>query len=577
MNMNRQDTGHFSMPKPNPLADLAAKLVQILRGRRERGEQQPITIAQLAAQVEPRADVQDVLKAFKRKPFAEQLLTVRNDPSSPVALSEDAERLAASPAVLDFVLGQMYQPKKELHPLPRVVAKVEKRLQPLFEAVLTQKIAENALPSLAGVLMVKGKPCLYLKAFPPARKPEIVLAETLLQALHQQQAAGTYPLPLRQLIARAQAEAAPELAKAVAHNTFQEHAVIAAKKNPDAPVALAEDIPQLAESATLLEFALGLLSTEKKPLHPVAKVVAKVDARLRESFAAAVQRRLDAGTLPPSVAATRIKDVPHLCLRAYLPKIAPEVELAAKLLQTLENQRHSDDYPLPLAQLIQKTEAHANAELVAKALAARNIKAHVLFALPGHPQTPVALSDDVDRLAEWPGLLEVLLANVCTADNQAAGAADLVKKVHKHLRKPFAAALDRKIEEATLPATVGCLYIKAKPYLFLVRTVGAKPGAVVTTEESKPAPPVDFAARFHAAFERLDEQNGSHNFVSLVDLRRLVPVERSGFDEGLRQLRQTGQYTLSSAEGRHGITPAEQEGGINEQGTLLLYVSRRRQ
>jgi hypothetical protein len=565
------------MPKPNPLADLAAKLAPILCGRRERGEQDPITIAQLAAQVEPPADARDVLKALKKKPFDEQLLVVRSDPTSPVALSDEAERLAASPVVLDFVLGQMYQPKKELHPLPRVVAKVDKRLQPLFEAVLTRQIADQALPSLAGVLLVKGKPCLYLKAFPPPRKPEVVLAETLLQTLRQQKEAGAYPLTLEHLIAHAHAEAALELPQAVAHKSFQDLVVVAVKKNPDAPVVLAEDIAQLADSAALLEFAVGLLSTEKRPLHPVAKVVAKVGARLRELFAAAVQRRLDAGNLPPIVAATRVKDVPYLCLRPYLPQIAPEVELASKLLRTLENQRQSGDYPLPLAQLIQKTEPHPDAEVVAKALASRIIKSQVLFALPSHPQTPVVLSDDVERLGEWPGLLELLLASVCTADNQAVPAADLAKKVSKQLRQPFAAALDRKIETATLPATVGYLFIKAKPHLFLLRHVGVKPAATLAVDESKPVPPVDFAARFHAAFEQLDEQNGSHNFVSLVDLRRALPVERSGFDEGLRQLRQTAQYTLSGAEGRHGVTPAEQEAGVNEHGTLLLYVSRRRQ
>jgi hypothetical protein len=54
-----------------------------------------------------------------------------------------------------------------------------------------------------------------------------------------------------------------------------------------------------------------------------------------------------------------------------------------------------------------------------------------------------------------------------------------------------------------------------------------------------------------------------------------VPVDRAAFDTGLHQLRVAGRYSLSAAEGRHGLSPEEREAGITEDGTLLLYVSRR--
>ena len=69
---------------------------------------------------------------------------------------------------------------------------------------------------------------------------------------------------------------------------------------------------------------------------------------------------------------------------------------------------------------------------------------------------------------------------------------------------------------------------------------------------------------------------GSHNFVSLVALRRAVGVTADVFDHGLRQLRVAGRYTLSAAEGRHGITAEEQQAAIQEDGVLLLYVSQRK-
>ncbi len=89
------------------------------------------------------------------------------------------------------------------------------------------------------------------------------------------------------------------------------------------------------------------------------------------------------------------------------------------------------------------------------------------------------------------------------------------------------------------------------------------------------APSLDFAASFTAAFDRIDRERGSHNFVSLVLLRQAVPADRAAFDAGLRELRVAGRFTLSGAEGRHGLTAEEQAAGIREDGSLLLYASRK--
>ena len=43
----------------------------------------------------------------------------------------------------------------------------------------------------------------------------------------------------------------------------------------------------------------------------------------------------------------------------------------------------------------------------------------------------------------------------------------------------------------------------------------------------------------------------------------------------MHQLRREGRFTLSAAEGRHGLAPEEQDTAIREEGTLLLFVSRK--
>ncbi|MCR4412994.1 MAG: hypothetical protein NUV77_11295 [Thermoguttaceae bacterium] len=113
--------------------------------------------------------------------------------------------------------------------------------------------------------------------------------------------------------------------------------------------------------------------------------------------------------------------------------------------------------------------------------------------------------------------------------------------------------------------------------------VGRRPasGEASPLADSGPSPrqpgaPADFASRFDAAFARIDRQRGSHNFVSLVELRRaLADVARADFDQGMRDLRMAGRYELSGAESLGGLRPEEREAAILEAGNLLLYVSRR--
>jgi hypothetical protein len=132
-----------------------------------------------------------------------------------------------------------------------------------------------------------------------------------------------------------------------------------------------------------------------------------------------------------------------------------------------------------------------------------------------------------------------------------------------------------------LPATVAWILIGGKRLLFLTRSLNRgvpesrPPEITLPAEETPAAPPLTgaFEPAFTQAFQRVDRLKGSHNFVSLVDLRRELPVSREAFDGGLRSLRRAGKYSLSAAEGRHGISPEERDAGIEEEGTLLLYVS----
>src|SRR5690606_14417024 len=86
-----------------------------------------------------------------------------------------------------------------------------------------------------------------------------------------------------------------------------------------------------------------------------------------------------------------------------------------------------------------------------------------------------------------------------------------------------------------------------------------------------------FEEDFHAAFDRLNREHGSKNFLKLRDLRRaLSQYSREEFDRGLNQLRRAHIYSLDSSDGNHvSLTEEERQAGIMEGGSNLVYCSRR--
>jgi hypothetical protein len=185
-----------------------------------------------------------------------------------------------------------------------------------------------------------------------------------------------------------------------------------------------------------------------------------------------------------------------------------------------------------------------------------------------------------------------------------ASPSELKSKLTSKLQKPFQEAVNRRLADGGMPPGVGWILINKAKKLFLLSDLHVGPEQAPVFGESRAdslfgtqysvlgtqytespaaggeaprcvpeAGHSDFASAFNDAFAKLDRQAGGHNFVSLVALRSAVPRAREEFDAELRALRLAGRFTLSAAEGRHGLTAAEQEAGILENGTLLLYVS----
>lgn len=273
-------------------------------------------------------------------------------------------------------------------------------------------------------------------------------------------------------------------------------------------------------------------------------------------------------------------------------KVDAAAKLGDELIQLLKAQRRlgPHSYPLSVRRLLELANQDASPALLQKALAKRGFQRQAVIARAKNPEAPITLIGDMELLARSQLLLEFMLHTLRTPANQAFSAAQLKAKTTSKLQAAFQTALRRQIDEGSLPPTVGWLMIQRTKKLFLLADLhmgrqesgvtDLRPSAQpsIRAEEALRGEPLtsQFAQAFEQTFAELDRRRGAHNFVSLVDLRAALPVSREVFDRGLRELRLDGRYGLGAAEGRHGLSPEEAAAAIPEDGTLLLYVSRKK-
>jgi hypothetical protein len=318
------------MPAKNDAAgELAEKMVRVLEAqRRLGGNSYPLTLRRLAELTDPGALPELILKAAgKKKPFGEQVIAVKpKDLDTPVALADDAQRLAASPLLLEYTLGLACSAKRPTCEPATLKSKVPAPLRAPFEAVLRNRVEAGDLPPTVELVSVRNKQCLHPRRYPIPKKREVALAEKLVDVLKAQRKLGedSYPLTFDRLVELAQpGDDAQLLKKAVGQRAFKEQVVPAVKgpKNlSESPVALKGDDGRLAASALVLETALKLArsektqASEKTEVYGLAELTKHLIPALKAPFQAAVNHAIRNRSLPPGVGSLLQKGKPVLFL-----------------------------------------------------------------------------------------------------------------------------------------------------------------------------------------------------------------------------------------------------------------------
>lgn len=296
------------------------------------------------------------------------------------------------------------------------------------------------------------------------------LADGLLNALRAQKDQGHYPLTLRRLAELADPSAAEKaVLKATHEEPFTSAAVVAQKKNLNAPVALRDDLPTLAASPLLLEFVLEQVCTPKKPLCPLDKATKKLDDELRPAFTEAVGRLAQEGRLPEAVGALADKKGLLLYLKRMPPPRPMVEQIAGRLLATLNAQGRpgSPEFPLTVKRLLELTEVHSAGTNTKRALASPAFTDGVVVAVKKDPDSPVALRQDVDALAASPRLLDFVLHRVCSEERPVCPLDRVTARLDLDVRGAFTETVARQLEEQSLPPDVGTLTLKGGPALYL--------------------------------------------------------------------------------------------------------------
>ncbi len=504
------------MPKSNPTVELADRLVsELTASKTAGGDAYPVPLDRLLARLDPPAETAAVADALKNKAFkGKAIIAVPEWPDSPVVLAEDASLTASSPALLEALLKK----GDGKHLLLKNLAKpLAKPLQAPFIAHLTAAAAAGTLPAFAVAVPKKDTFAVWLREHADAATKSM-----------------------------ADAKAAKDAEKA-AKVADKEAAKDAAKASKAAEKQAAKDTAKGQKAAAKTAKADEKKAAKDKVKADKAAAKAATAAEAKAAKDKAKAERKEAGKAKP-------------------------VADAATLVDALKNW----DRPAGATPLVTPEQLTAAAGLSPEeAKAALKHAAFAAVAVQGAHETLgpiVVLTADLAGLALT--LLPHLIADCRTADAHAFPAAKLVAKLSKPLRNEIAVQLAQGEFPVGLPAGIG--YVAAGDRLFF-RVEDVKTSSASPTRPTSPTPAPDFAAAFDAAFTRLDREHGSNNFVSLVDLRAALPaVLREAFDAGLRQLRIDRRFTLTSDERYGGLTPAQQEAAIREEGEFLLHVSRGR-
>lgn len=256
-----------------------------------------------------------------------------------------------------------------------------------------------------------------------------------------------------------------------------------------------------------------------------------------------------------------------------------------KLRIVLESQRAlgAGSYPPTVSRLFELAGVGMNAPALAIFAAPKSAKLFALTAKstkkdPHATQNArVFVPEDAGRIAASLSIFDKAFSAARTTGSDLFTPAELAKRVAKPLQKAFQASVEgwARTGRAPFPSVIVLRRKVGKKTAFFLHRLEAAVSATATAPAKVSRD--GFARDFTREFDRLDRATGGNNYVLLHDLRRALPeIDRSEFDNRLKELRLAKLFTLDSSDGqRVRLTPEQLDAGIREGSSNLVYVARR--
>jgi hypothetical protein len=257
----------------------------------------------------------------------------------------------------------------------------------------------------------------------------------------------------------------------------------------------------------------------------------------------------------------------------------------ARLRSSLDSLRAlgAGSYPATVKRLFELARVSTSDEALKIFVAPKNAKVFTVTE-KSSPKSPdatrnalVYFPEDASTIAESAAIFEEAFEAAKRSGSDIFTSADLKRLVPKALQKAFQGSIDKWARTGKAPFP-GVIVLRQKTgkttKLYLHRL---EPQRSATVVQQPGASTRDFAGEFARAFERLDRASGNKNYVLLHDLRRALPdIDRTEFDNRLKELRLAKVFTLDSPDGRHvRLTPEQLDAGIREGSSNLVYVARK--
>lgn len=271
------------MAKPNPAAELAARLIARLEELRSAGDGYPIRLDELLASVSPDTPSDLRAKALKQGAFKSRTLQGHaKRPDAPVALADDVDRFATSLRLFEFACrcSPSGGPPWNVAELKKLVPKP---LQAGFErACVERRNQGDRSLALTNDEWQALRLLNALNATPPSGDGALASTPLTLRVLAER--AGFNPL-----------RDATKLKKLASSPQFAASAAVLLDKSLDSPIVAARDAAQLARPDVAIPALLAAARTDKKRIQTLKNLLKKAAPALRPAIQEAVARCLEAG------------------------------------------------------------------------------------------------------------------------------------------------------------------------------------------------------------------------------------------------------------------------------------------